>query len=275
MRVYISADMEGVAGIVSEDQTNPVGKHDYATACALMTAEVRAACEGATAAGATAILVNDSHWNMRNVDHDALPPDVRLVRGSAKPLSMMQGVDEGFDAAVFVGYHAPIGTRDAILDHTYTDDTLYGVWLNGEPCSEARINAAVAGRSGVPVVFLSGDRAACADAQRHLPWARTVAVKDAIGRYAAASLSPQQARASIAAGVELALRELADGGATPYVIAPPIELRLDFTNTARADAAAMMPGAQRIDGRSISYVHDDIAVVFAAFRALMTLGGSA
>lgn len=273
MKIYISADMEGVAGITAEEQTNPVGQPEYAYSCRLMTGEVRAACEGAIAAGAGQILVNDSHWNMRNVIHEELPPEVRLIRGSLKPLSMLQGIDSSFDAAAFVGYHAPAGTQDAVLDHTYTDVTLYDVRINGERCSEARLNAAVAGYYGVPVVFVSGDQNACADARAFLPWAQAVEVKQAIGRYAAASLSPQAARAAIKAGVERALRE-SKPKAKPYVFSPPIALELTFTSTAKADIAELLPGSQRTSGRTLRLVHDDYLTVYKAFRAMMYLGGS-
>src|SRR5579864_7640659 len=201
MKIYISADMEGVAGITATEQTDPVGQPEYAYSCRLMTGEVRAACEGAIAAGATEILVNDSHWNMRNIIHEELPPQVRLIRGSLKPLSMNQGLDPSCEAAAFVGYHAPVGTADAILDHTYSGETLYDVRINGERCSEARINAAVAGCFGVPVIFLSGDQNACADARSFLPHVEAVEVKQAIGRYAASSLSPQESRKAIASGL--------------------------------------------------------------------------
>lgn len=220
MKLYISADMEGVAGITAEEQTNPVGQPEYAYSCKLMTGEVRAACEGATAAGATSILVNDSHWSMRNIIHEELPPDVILIRGAMKPLSMNQGLDPTFNAAAFVGYHAPGGTRDAVLDHTYTDTTLYEVRINGQTCSEARLNAAVAGAFGVPVVFLSGDQHACADAQDFLPWAERVEVKRAIGRYAAASLSPAQSREAIKEGMERGIRDAGARGAKPYRFEP-------------------------------------------------------
>src|SRR5215472_13462256 len=187
MRIYISADMEGVAGITAEEQTNPVGQPEYAYSCKLMTGEVRAACEGAKSAGATSILVNDSHWSMRNIIHEDLPTDVRLIRGSGKPLSMNQGIDSG-------------------VDYTYTDVTIYEARINGEKCSEARINAAVAGYYGVPVVFLSGDQNACADARSFLPWIETAQVKEAIGRFAAASLSPEDSQAAIRFGISQAIR---------------------------------------------------------------------
>lgn len=274
MKLYISADMEGVAGITAEEQTNPVGQPEYAYSCSLMTGEVRAACEGAKRAGAESILVNDSHWNMRNIIHEELPPDVILIRGAMKPLSMNQGLDASFDAAAFVGYHAPGGTQNAVLDHTYTDATLYEVRINGQKCSEARLNAAVAGTFGVPVVFVSGDQHACADARDFLPWAEAVEVKQAIGRYAAASLSPAQSRAAIEEGVARALHEASARGAKPYRFEPPIALEVTFTYTSKCDIAALMPGCDRIGPRTLRFVHDDYMTVFRAFRALMCLGGS-
>jgi D-amino peptidase len=274
MKLYISADMEGVAGITAEEQTNPVGQPEYAYSCTLMTGEVRAACEGAAAAGATAIVVNDSHWNMRNIIHEGLPPDVILIRGAMKPLSMNQGLDPTFDAAAFVGYHAPGGTQDAVLDHTYTDATLYEVRVNGLKCSEARLNAAVAGAFGVPVVFLSGDQHACADAHEFLPWAETVEVKRAIGRYAAASLSPAQSREAIKAGIARGIRDAGARGAKAYGFEPPIALEVTFTYTSKCDIAALMPGCDRIGPRTLRFVHGDYMTVFRAFRALMCLGGS-
>jgi D-amino peptidase len=274
MKLYISADMEGVAGITSEGQTNPTGQPEYQHACKLMTGEVRAACEGALAAGASDIVVNDSHWNMRNIIHEELPSDVRLIRGSLKPLSMNEGIDATFTAAAYVGYHAPIGTADAVLDHTYSDETLYDVRINGERCSEARLNAAVAGSFGVPVVFISGDQNACADARAFMPWVEAVEVKRAIGRYAAASLSPSEAQARIKTGLETALREIGKRGAHPYAFAPPIVLEIDLSTTAKADAAALLPGAQRTAGRTVRFSHDDYMTVFRAFRALLLLGAS-
>ena len=274
VKLYISADMEGVAGITSTEQTNPVGQPEYARSCQLMTAEVNAACEGGSAGGATDIVVNDSHWNMRNVMHEALPPAVQLIRGSPKPLSMNEGLDSSFTAVAFVGYHAPGGTSDAALDHTYTGETIYDVRINGQPCSEARINAAVAGSFGVPVVFISGDQSACADARTFLPWVEAVQVKRAIGRYAAESLSPSAACEAIRAGLQRALREMRTRNAAPYRFAPPIVLELTLTSTAKADMAALLPGSQRLTGRTLRYANDDFLTVFRAFRALTALGAS-
>src|SRR2546423_12729794 len=161
MRVYISVDMEGIAGVVHESQTDPTTPAfaaEYGRFRRLMTAEANAAVEGALAAGATRVLVNDSHWFMRNLLAEELHQAAELVAGYPKPRSMVQGIDEpeGFDAALFVGYHARAGTRNAILDHTYAD-RIYEVRLNGKPVGELGHNAALAGEHYVPVALMCGD----------------------------------------------------------------------------------------------------------------------
>src|SRR6266513_280779 len=161
MRVYISVDMEGIAGVVHESQTDPTTPAfaaEYGRFRRLMTAEANAAVEGALAAGATRVLVNDSHWFMRNLLAEELHQAAELVSGDPKPRSMVQGIDAGFDAALFIGYHARAGTRNAILDHTYAD-RIHDVRLNGKSVGELGLNAGVAGVHGVPIALVSG---ACA-----------------------------------------------------------------------------------------------------------------
>src|SRR5256884_1380679 len=167
MRVYISVDMEGIAGVVHESQTDPTTPEfaaEYGRFRRLMTAEANAAVEGALAAGATRVLVNDSHWFMRNLLAEELHQAAELVSGDPKPRSMVQDIDGGFDAALFIGYHARAGTRNAILDHTYAD-RIHDVRLNGKPVGELGLNAALAGAPGVPVALLSGASARAAAAQ--------------------------------------------------------------------------------------------------------------
>src|SRR5437762_47384 len=147
MRVYISVDMEGIAGVVHEDQTNPVDPRcapEYARFRRLMTAEANAAIDGALEAGANQVLVNDSHWFMRNLLAEELNQAAVLLSGDPKPWSMMEGIDGGFDAAMCIGYHARAGTKNAVLDHTYTDRVLEAR-LNGRPVGELALNAALAG----------------------------------------------------------------------------------------------------------------------------------
>src|SRR3989475_37233 len=163
MRVYVSVDMEGIAGVVHESQTDPTTPAfaaEYGRFRRLMTAEANAAVEGALAAGATRVLVNDSHWFMRNLLAEELHQAAELVSGDPKPRSMVQDIDGGFDAALFIGYHA----RDAILDHTYAD-RIHDVRLNGKPVGELGLNAALAGVHGVPVALVSGDSAVATEAK--------------------------------------------------------------------------------------------------------------
>jgi D-amino peptidase len=237
-----------------------------------MSREVRAAIDGAREAGAGDVLVNDSHARMRNLLWDELPPDVRMVVGNRKPFSMAQGA-RGFDAAFFTGYHAANGTADGVLDHTYTSETLYRVRVNGKPCSEAMLNAALLGLDGVPVVLITGDRATIEHTQRELPWITGVVVKDGIGRYATDTLSPTAACERIRAGAKAAMAAI--GSARPYIFTPPITLELDFLYTHNADFAELIPGIERVDARTIRYVHDDYRIVFRAFLAAMRLGAAA
>jgi len=193
VRVYISVDMEGIAGVVHESQTDPASPAfapEYARFRRLMTAEANAAVEGALAAGATRVLVNDSHWHMRNLLAEELHQAAELVSGDPKPRSMVQGIDAGFDAALFIGYHARAGTRNAILDHTYAD-RIHEVRLNGKPVGELGLNAGVAGVHGVPVALVSGDSALAAEAKDLLgDGVATVIVKEAVSRHAAKSVAP-------------------------------------------------------------------------------------
>src|SRR5207249_11192270 len=244
MRVYISVDMEGIAGVVHESQTDPTTPAfaaEYGRFRRLMTAEANAAVEGALAAGATRVLVNDSHWFMRNLLAEELHQAAELVSGDPKPRSMVQDIDGGFDAALFVGYHARAGTRNAILDHTYAD-RIYEVRLNGKPVGELGINAAFAGVCGVPVALVSGDSALAAEAKDLLgDGVSTVIVKQAVSRHAARSVAPAVACRMIR---DEATRTLKRKHA-PFVLPAPIALEVDFAQTIHADMAALCPGATR------------------------------
>jgi D-amino peptidase len=222
------------------------------------------------------VLVNDSHASMRNVLWDELPDDVRLIYGNRKPFSMAEGIDGSFDAAFFTGYHGAVGTQDAALDHTYTSETLQETRVNGRACSEAMLNAAVLGLSGVPVVLITGDRACIEQTEAVMPWLTGIVVKDSIGRYATNSLSPARARELIRTGAREAIQRLTvTGDAKPFTFEPPIVLELDFVWTHNADYVELMPGFERIGPRSVRFVHDDYRVIFRAYVAAFRLGGSA
>ena len=273
MRVYISVDMEGVAGVVHEDQTNPTDPRcapEYARFRRLMTAEANAAIQGAVDAGATRILVNDSHWTMRNLLTEELHEAAELLSGGPKPRSMMEGIDGGYDAALCIGYHARAGTRAAILDHTYTD-RLIDVRLNGRSVGELGLNAALAGVFDVPVVLVSGDAALATEAHDLLgDEVATVIVKEAVGRHAARSLAPAVACRRIR---EAATKALKRKGAKPFTVEAPITLEADFSKTVEADMAELVPGSMRTSGRTVAFTHHDYKEVFRAWRAMHNLAG--
>ena len=271
MRVYISVDMEGVAGVVHEDQTNPTDPRcapEYARFRRLMTAEANAAIQGAVDAGATRILVNDSHWTMRNLLTEELHEAAELFSGGPKPRSMMEGIDGGYDAALCIGYHARAGTRAAILDHTYTD-RLIDVRLNGRSVGELGLNAALAGVFDVPVVLVSGDAALATEAHDLLgDEVATVIVKEAVGRHAARSLAPAVACRRIREGATKALKRK---GAKPFTVEAPITLEADFSKPVEADMAELVPGSIRTSGRTVAFTHHDYKEVFRAWRAMHNL----
>jgi D-amino peptidase len=270
MRVYISVDMEGVAGVVHEDQTDPIDpRHagEYNRFRRLMTAEANAAVEGALAAGAERVLVNDSHWLMMNLLAEELHPAAELLSGGPKARSMVEGVDGGFDAALFVGYHARAGVGHAIIDHTYTS-RVHEARLNGRPVGELAINAVLAGTHDVPVALVSGDQSLAAEARELLgPSVETVVVKHAVGRFAARSVAPLVACRLIREGAEAALRR----PHTPLRLQGPVRLEVDFQLTQMADMAELVPGSVRTAGRTVAYTHDDFREVFRAWRALYNL----
>jgi D-amino peptidase len=273
VKIYVSADMEGTAGVASWTQVDPKNATEYPYYRKLMSLEVRAAIDGARDAGATEVLVNDSHSAMRNVLWDDMPSDIRMIYGNRKPFSMSEGIDDTFDAAFFTGYHAGAGAGDGTLDHTYAPDTLYAVRVNGIPCSEATLNAALLGTYAVPVVLVTGDRTTLKSARAHMPWIVGVETKVAIGRFAVNSLSPPQACERIRAGAKEAVGRARE--ARPFVFATPVVLEIDFIGSHNADFAELIPGIERIGGRTVRYAHDEYRIVFRMLMAAMRLGGAA
>jgi len=272
MRVFISADIEGISGVVDVSQTSEQGV-DYGRARRLMTGEVNAAVEGALAAGATEVVVNDSHGSMRNILIEELNPEAKLITGAPKPLAMMEGVDGGFDAVFFIGYHSRAGTR-GVLNHTISGRTVAGITLNGRVYGECGLNAALAGHFSVPVVLVTGDSSVCEEARSVLPGVRTVAVKEERARIAARCLQPDKARRLIREAAEEALRvALPRGEVRPFIVDKPASYEIRFQNTGMADMAELVPGVRRLDDLTVAFAHDDLVVAFRAVRAMIYLAG--
>jgi len=266
-RVYISVDMEGVAGITHANPTRR-GDYGYAQAVELMVGEANAAIEGAFDGGATAVTVNDSHGGMYNLTPEALDRRARLVEGR-KPLSMVEAAaDSDFDVALFVGYHARAGHPTGVISHTYNPRAVL-VQVDGRPVTEAGLNALYLGSFGVPVAMVTGDDALAAELDDWLPWAETVVVKRAIGYQVADSVHPALARDLIRDAARRSVERVRGDGSNlqPLTMEPPIDLSIEFTTPGQADFAAVIPGFDRVGDRSVVFAADDAIVLF---RAMIT-----
>lgn len=258
LKIYISADMEGVVGAVTGDQLGPSG-FEYETFRELMTAEVNAAIDAARQAGATEILVSDSHGNGQNLLLDKLPQDIQLVRSWPRPLMMMEGIDETFDGAIFIGYHTSTTNTEGVRAHTLSSANLTAVRLNGVPMPEAGLNAAIAGHFGVPVVMISGDDAIVAEARGLLGDIEGAAVKKAISFHSATTLMPAAALQLIGEKVTASMGRLDDF--QPYKLAGPIELEVSFKNYRPPQLLSYLPTVEQVDSHTIRYVGEDMVAI--------------
>lgn len=250
LKVYISADMEGVAGVVTADQLRPEG-FEYSRFREIMTGEVLAAISAAKEAGATEIVVSDSHGNGENLLIDRFPPEVTIIRSWPRPLMMMEGIDSTFNAAIFIGYHAATTNMAGVRAHTMSSANLTAVTLNDLPMSEAGINAAIAGHFGVPIIMVSGDDAVVKETQDLLGPLEGAIVKRAISFHSAATMTPEASQGMIRQKVKAAFTRLADF--KPYVVKAPIKLGVTFKNYRPAELLAYLPIVQRITAHSILF----------------------
>ncbi len=270
MRVYISADIEGIGCVVRSEHSSPGGR-EYERARRFMTAEVNAAAGGAFAAGATEVVIADSHNVGLNLIPEVLDERVRLIMGSPRPLAMMEGIDRGFDAAIFIGYHGRAGTADAVIAHTFTG-RIAEVRMNDLILGEIGISALLAGCYGVPVVFMAGDAAGCREAEALLPGLATVAVKQGIGAYAAICTHPTVCCTTIRAATEQALLHCRRAGfPQPLAMAGPVTLQMRFTTASSVDRVLRMPRVKRLDDTVVGYQATDLLEAFAAFNTMADL----
>ncbi len=260
MRIYVSIDMEGVAGVVHPEQVRR-GGGDYEQARRWMTGEANAAIEGAFQQGATAVVVNDAHGDMRNLLLDEIDERAMVMAGSLKRGSMVAGSDDGFDLAFFLGYHAGAGTRHAILDHTYYGRAITEIRVGGEPFDEAAVNAAVCGEAGVPLGLLTGDGTVCARARERFGDIEVVDVKAPASRYAARTMMPSRARGLVKEAAGRAVARAASGAFEPFRLTLPVEVEVDFVNSGCADGAERVPGTRRTSGLTVAYRAADAATL--------------
>jgi D-amino peptidase len=270
VKVYISTDFEGVAGIVDWDQIM-VGSHDYELGRRLLLGELNAAIDGAIEAGASEFVVNDSHSSMRNLSPDLIHGRAALISGKHKPLYMMEGLDESFDAIFFLGYHGSVGASQSILSHSYNPRAIWEARLNGDIVGESALNALVAAHFGVPIALVTGDQVTAEEAGRINPAPYTVEVKRSLSRYAAESLHPEVACELIFAGARDALTTYLPQSAPRFPT--PTTLEVTFLTADMAEMAAWLRGVEVAPGqpRTILYESDSPLDIFRTFVTMVML----
>jgi len=270
MRVYISVDVEGVAGVVDWDQVRGESAA-YHAMCRLTTLETNEAIEGALVAGATELIVNDSHGPMRNLLPDVLHPAAELIQGRHKPMFMVEGLDESCDALFLIGYHGRAGSARGVLNHTFSP---YETRMNGVICSEATLNAAVAGQYGVPLALVTGDDVTAAEAREDFgPRAVTVVTKQGINRVAARMVHPTVARDRIRRGAEEAMRRVPS--LKPYVVTPPVTMETQWATSLHADMVEMLPTVERTGDRAVRWVSPDVVTAYRTYIAAYLIARNA
>ncbi len=264
LKIYISADMEGVVGVVSGDQLGPSG-FEYQRFRAFMTQEVNTAIDAAFEAGATEVVVSDSHGNGENLLLEQLPDNVVVIRSWPRPLSMMEGIDATFAGAIFIGYHTSTTNTRGVRAHTLSSARLTAVRLNGQAMAEAGINAAIAGHFGVPIIMVSGDDAIIEETRTLLGDVEGAVVKWALGFHSAKTLTPQAAYPVIREKVKAAMARI--DAFKPYRLDGPIQLEVSFKNYRPVEVLGYLPIVERIDAHTIRFVGKDMIEVskFLAF----------
>ncbi|GAA1938302.1 M55 family metallopeptidase [Amycolatopsis minnesotensis] len=269
MRIMISADMEGATGVTWTDDVVP-GTEQWQRFRRLFTGDVNATIAGLFDAGASDVLVNEAHSSQRNLLLEDLDPRARMLTGRHKPLSMMQGIDSGLDGVVFLGYHAGAGF-DGVLSHTYLENQITGVWLDGVPASEGRLNAGLAAEYGVPVLVVTGDDKACEDARDYAPVAEMVTVKECVSRYAAICLPPARTAELLTDAATLGMRQA--GRVEPRPASHRIEVEFDASHLAQA--TAVIPTVEQIGVRRVGFDAPNMTEAMKAFKVVTAIAGGA
>ena len=249
-KIFISADLEGVVGAVTGEQLGP-GGFEYNRFREFMTAEVNAAIKAAKSAGATEILVADSHGNGQNLLIEKLPKDVKLIRSWPRPLGMMEGIDSSFDGVIFTGYHASTDNLEGVRAHTFSSAHLTSLKVNGKIMTEGSWNAAVAGEFGVPVIMISGDDAAVNEVKSLIGNAEGAIVKESISFHSAKSLHPEAAYDLIAEKTLYAVKNIKKY--KPYKIKGPITVSVAFKNYQPSQILSYLKMFNRIDSHTIEF----------------------
>jgi D-amino peptidase len=267
VKIYLSFDFEGVAGIVDWAQCRE-GEAAYELGCRLVLGEVNAAIDGAVTAGAEQVVVNDSHSTMRNLDPDALAHGASYVSGRHKQRYMMQELDDSFDVIFFVGYHGSISGAPSTLSHTYNPEVFSAARVGDVEVGESGINALVADHFAVPIGLVTGDEVTQAETAAFAPDAVQVIAKHSHSRFAAHSLHPQRSRQLIRDGAHDAVGRARAGTLTPPQLQRPVQLELDVHTADMAEVGSWVKGAERVGPRTIRIESDNALGAFRSFVAV-------
>jgi D-amino peptidase len=269
MKLLIAVDMEGITGVSNWDHVSP--EHpQYSRFRRLMTADVNAAVQGAYAGGVDEVIIADGHGSGQNLLIEELDPRAALHSGNHAPFAMVNGIDTGVGAVFLVGYHARAGSTPAVLDHTWSGSRVFNVWLNGRVTGEIGLNASLCGHFGAPVLMLSGDQTAAAEAAEWIPGIEQAVVKQATSRYAAIALPPEKTAELIRAAAEQAVRRFMAGeGPQPLQPSTPVTVAVEFMTSGMADSAALVPGARRLEARKVEITSPDMPTAYGAFRSMI------
>jgi len=272
LKIYLSADMEGATGVTGPDDVNP-SKPAYERFRKLLTSDVNAAIEGAIKGGASKIVVNEAHNGMRNILIEELNSKAEIISGFTKPLCMMEGIYNTFDAAFLIAYHARAGAEAGILNHTLFGRTIVNIKINENSVGEAAISSILAGYFGVPIVLVTGDDKVAREAVDLLGDVETAIVKEGIDRYVARCLTPEESAKKIRESAERALRRVKE--LKPYKVETPITFEVEFVSTAMAALATLIPDVKREESRTISLTSPDVLEGYKKFWATLLLSSTA
>jgi len=268
MKLYLSVDMEGLWGVSSPEQITPGGR-EYQRGRTLMTQEVNLVIDLLYSHGVETILINDSHGTMDNILIEELDQRVSLISGNDKPLGMMEGIDESFDAALFIGYHPRAMSEKGIFDHTYSGKLIQDVTVKGQSLGESGLNARLAGAYDVPVIFISGDDTLCEQVNEEIGDIETLAVKRTISRYCAEHCSKDTLEADYREKISNAIRRLQT--IQPVKVEGPVNAEVAFKESVMTEGVLLHRGIERMSPNRVMFESKDYEAFYKTFRALIGL----
>ncbi|MEO0138660.1 MAG: M55 family metallopeptidase [candidate division WOR-3 bacterium] len=269
MRVYISADMEGICGVSGYEDVNPSSPR-FERALKLMEWEVGKVCEILFDNGVKDITVNDAHWNMNNLRIENLPKGVKLISGSPKSLSMMEGIDGGYDFCIFIGYHSSSTTLYGHLAHTYSSRTVKSIRINGEVCSEAYINSLISGSFGVPLALISGDKKLAEDERERLKGVEFVITKEGLGFNPSILYHPEK----VLKDYEEKIGKILKGNGYLPNMPESFLVEVEFKDIRMADVVGINPYVKRLDAYKVSFEERDFIRAFKFLRSLIVMAST-